>query len=143
MEENVNIDEVILKMDKRSKASFVMNIVTLSIASIMFIMFIVAFIVAGSTYSRIKPSLEALEQIDFENLEKTIDVVNNTFEDVDWNKLTNTIENFDPEKIQDLFDKFDVDSLNTAIDNINTTTKVLQDVGEKLKPLLSIFGGGN
>ena len=138
---NQEILQEIKKLKSKLNLSIVINFITLACCLVMLIIGLVAFAKVKKIVTDVKPMFDTLQSIDIANLQETFSDLGDTVGSVDWQRVSDVFNNFDIEGIQEVFDKLDVDQLNTTLQNVDEATQTMQDIGDKLKPLIEFFGG--
>ena len=119
----------------------------LTIITIFLMVIFIAF--AGVIFYRvnvlineIQPVIDLIETIDLEGINKVLVELEDIFGEVDWEKTADALNKFDVDAVNEMVSAFDINKLNTAIDNINSAYKTMEDISAKLQPVLNFFGGG-
>lgn len=129
--------------EKLYKAIIFNRILTLFTIFLMIIFIIVAcftFYRVNVLINEIQPVIDLIETIDLEGINKVLVELEDIFGEVDWEKTAEALDKFDVDAVNDMVSAFDVDKLNTAIDNINSAYKTMEDISAKLQPVLNFFG---
>lgn len=87
-----------------------------------------------------KPALEQLSKLDIDALNRTLEQVDTSLEQVDWEKLVDSLERLDVEAINEAIRNLDTKELSIALEKLNKTTDALEAFGERLGSLSSLFG---
>ena len=131
--------------EKLYKAIIVNRILTLFTIFLMVIFIVIAGVIfyrVNVLINEIQPIIDLIETIDLEGINKVLVELEDIFGEVDWEKTADALNKFDVDAVNDMVSAFDINKLNTAIDNINSAYKTMEDISAKLQPVLNFFGGG-
>ncbi|MCH5343232.1 MAG: hypothetical protein J1E64_04260 [Acetatifactor sp.] len=87
-----------------------------------------------------KPALEQFSKLDIDTLNRTMEQVDTSLGQVDWEKVADSLEQLDVEAINEAIRNLDTKELSTALEKLNKTTDALEAFGERLGSLSSLFG---
>ena len=131
--------------EKLYKAIIVNRILTLFTIFLMVIFIVIACVIfyrVNVLINEIQPIIDLIETIDLEGINKVLVELEDIFGEVDWEKTADALNKFDVDAVNEMVSAFDINKLNTAIDNINSAYKTMEDISNKLQPVLNFFGGG-
>jgi|GEM_PF-2099543 len=131
--------------EKLYKAIIVNRILTLFTIFLMVIFIAFAGVIfyrVNVLINEIQPVIDLIETIDLEGINKVLVELEDIFGEVDWEKTADALNKFDVDAVNEMVSAFDINKLNTAIDNINSAYKTMEDISAKLQPVLNFFGGG-
>ena len=131
--------------EKLYKAIIVNRILTLFTIFLMVIFIVIACVIfyrVNVLINEIQPIIDLIETIDLEGINKVLVELEDIFGEVDWEKTADALNKFDVDAVNEMVSAFDINKLNTAIDNINSAYKTMEDISAKLQPVLNFFGGG-
>ncbi len=131
--------------EKLYKAIIVNRILTLVTIFLMVIFIVIACVIfyrVNVLINEIQPVIDLIETIDLEGINKVLVELEDIFGEVDWEKTADALNKFDVDAVNEMVSAFDINKLNTAIDNINSAYKTMEDISAKLQPVLNFFGGG-
>ncbi len=131
--------------EKLYKAIIVNRILTLFTIFLMVIFIVIACVIfyrVNVLINEIQPVIDLIETIDLEGINKVLVELEDIFGEVDWEKTADALNKFDVDAVNEMVSAFDINKLNTAIDNINSAYKTMEDISAKLQPVLNFFGGG-
>lgn len=143
----MNENEQILK---KIKTNQILLIVLLVITSLTLVAFIVVGIKGMQIYNEVSPVIEQLEGLDVDAINSAMKTVSE-MEGIDFSKLSESLKNIDLESleknldsidfdgIQDLLSAIDVDKMKEAMDNLASASEMLENVSEKVAPILNWF----
>ena len=131
--------------EKLYKAIIVNRILTLFTIFLMVIFIVIACVIfyrVNVLINEIQPIIDLIETIDLDGINKVLVELEDIFGEVDWEKTADALNKFDVDAVNEMVSAFDINKLNTAIDNINSAYKTMEDISAKLQPVLNFFGGG-
>ena len=131
--------------EKLYKAIIVNRILTLFTIFLMGIFIVIACVIfyrVNVLINEIQPIIDLIETIDLDGINKVLVELEDIFGEVDWEKTADALNKFDVDAVNEMVSAFDINKLNTAIDNINSAYKTMEDISNKLQPVLNFFGGG-
>ncbi|MCR4687255.1 MAG: hypothetical protein K5659_06770 [Lachnospiraceae bacterium] len=131
--------------EKLYRAIIFNRILTLITIFLMVIFIAVAGVIfyrVNVLINEIQPVIDLIETIDLEGINKVLVELEDIFGEVDWEKTADALNKFDVDAVNEMVSAFDINKLNTAIDNINSAYKTMEDISAKLQPVLNFFGGG-
>lgn len=131
--------------EKLYKAIIVNRILTLFTIFLMVIFIVIAGVIfyrVNVLINEIQPVIDLIETIDLDGINKVLVELEDIFGEVDWEKTADALNKFDVDAVNEMVSAFDINKLNTAIDNINSAYKTMEDISAKLQPVLNFFGGG-
>jgi hypothetical protein len=87
-----------------------------------------------------EPVLEKLAEVDIDTLNSTMETVNDTIGEVDWDSLTNSLSEIDVEAVNELLDNYDPEEFSRTLDNLNSAIETFGSLSQKFSSVTSIFG---
>lgn len=87
------------------------------------------------------PVLEKVSALDVESLNRTMDNVNASLEEVDWEQVAAALGELDVEAINSAIKGLDTEELNKSLKNLNDAVEKIKEISEKLSSFSSLFGG--
>ncbi len=79
-----------------------------------------------------EPVVEKLTAIDVERLNSTMDYVNASLAEVDWEQVAEALGELDVEALNSAIEGLDTKELTEALANLNTAAEKLKELGDKL-----------
>jgi hypothetical protein len=87
-----------------------------------------------------EPVLDKLAEVDIDTLNSTMETVNDTIGEVDWDSLTNSLSEIDVEAVNELLDNYDPEEFSRTLDNLNSAIETIGALSQKFSSVTSIFG---
>lgn len=132
---------------KRLKSIYVgqiVNRILVILCLLIMIANLVAVIIAGVRIKQftqmIQPAVDALSELDVEELNKTLSTFNTAVDVLKIDETLEAIGKIDFEGFSKVVSEIDVDKLNDTLDAIDGATEFLNKMGSGLKSLLGQFG---
>lgn len=134
-------EALLKKINRGILVNRIFLVLTMLIASAALVFSIITNIKFDTFIEQVTPAIENLTNIDIDGLNDTLHTVNKL---VDTFKIDETLEmlsKIDFNAFNNVVSNIDVNELNTTLDHMNESYVAIKEVTEKLKPLLSFFGG--
>lgn len=86
-----------------------------------------------------EPAIGKISEIDVETLNETIETLNGTMGEVDWESLSNSLDALDVEAVNELIESYDPEEFSRTLDNLNSAIEMISSISEKFGSIASIF----
>lgn len=86
-----------------------------------------------------EPAIGKISEIDVETLNETIETLNGTMGEVDWESLSNSLDALDVEAVNKLIESYDPEEFSRTLDNLNSAIEMIGTISQKFGSLSSIF----
>lgn len=86
-----------------------------------------------------EPVVEQVSALDVESLNRTMDNVNASLEEVDWVQVADALEKLDVEALNSAIEGLDTTELTKSLKNLNDAVERIRELGEKLSSFSSLF----
>lgn len=134
-------------MQKRIKRMYIGQIVNRVLLIFILILSIANLLVMGYTGYKVnefikmaRPAIEALEEIDIEGLNNTLNTINNAVDVFKIDEALDTINKIDFEGFGKVISGIDVEKLNDTLEKIDKASEFMTNVGDGLNKFLNQFG---
>ena len=88
-----------------------------------------------------EPVVKKVAALDVDSLNRTMDNVNASMEEVDWEQMAAVLEELDVEALNSAIEGLDTTELTQSLKNLNDAVEKIRELGEKLSSFTSLFGG--
>lgn len=143
----MNENEQILK---KVKTNQILLFILIGITTVTLLSFAIAGLFAMRVYHEISPVVAQLEELDVDSINgamKTVsgmqdfdfEKINEALNSMDFEGLEESLEAIDFEGIGKLLSSIDVEEMQSAMDNLNKASEMLENVSEKVTPILKWF----
>lgn len=88
-----------------------------------------------------EPVVEKVSALDVESLNRTMDNVNASMEEVDWKQVADALEKLDVDALNSAIEGLDTAELTQSLKNLNEAVEKIREISEKLSSFSSLFGG--
>lgn len=134
-------------MQKRIKRMYIGQIVNRVLLIFILLLSIANLLVMGYTGYKVnefikmaRPAIEALEEIDIEGLNNTLNTINNAVDVFKIDEALDTINKIDFEGFGKVISGIDVEKLNDTLEKIDKASEFMTNVGDGLNKFLNQFG---
>lgn len=134
-------------MQKRIKRMYIGQIVNRVLLIFILILSIANLLVMGYAGYKVnefikmaRPAIEALEEIDIEGLNNTLNTINNAVDVFKIDEALDTINKIDFEGFGKVISGIDVEKLNDTLEKIDKASEFMTNVGDGLNKFLNQFG---
>ncbi len=86
-----------------------------------------------------EPILEEASMLDVDTLNDTLEQVNTSLEQVDWEELSRSLSQLDVKSINEALENLDTEEFSEALENLNEAADTLKGLGEKWQSFSSLF----
>lgn len=92
-----------------------------------------------------EPVVEKVSELDVESLNSTMDNINASLEEVDWQQVADALGELDVEALNSAIEGLDTEELTESLRNLNDAVDKVRELNdklsEKMNSLSSLFGG--
>ena len=88
-----------------------------------------------------EPVIEKVSALDVESLNRTMDNVNASMEEVDWKQVADALDKLDVDALNSAIEGLDTTELTQSLKNLNEAVEKVREISEKLSSFSSLFGG--
>lgn len=137
--EDKTMEQVILKLQRELRFTRVIC----TISSLLMIGILVGGVICYNYVQKVikdvEPVMATVSELNVEELNSTLESINTSLEEVDWQQVSETIGQLDVEAINSAIEDLDTEELTKALTNLNDTTDSLKETKEKIMSFFSIF----
>lgn len=88
-----------------------------------------------------EPAMEKISEIDVDSFNSTMDRVNTSLEDVNWNQIAEALNKLDVDALNEAIEGLDTKEFSEALTNLNDAVENIRGLSEKLNALTApLFG---
>lgn len=87
-----------------------------------------------------EPVVEKASELDVESLNSTLNHVNASLEEVDWEEVAAALGKLDVDALNTALEGLDTQELSESLRNLNDAAEKIRETGERLSSLLSPLG---
>lgn len=143
----MNETELMQKRIKRMYAGQIVNRVLLILILIIMICNLAVVGYAGYKVNQfvnmVEPAVEAIMEIDVDELNKTLNTINNAVDVFKIDEALDTIGKIDFEGFGRVISGIDIEKLNDTLDKLDKASEFMTNVGDGLNKFMSQFGISN
>lgn len=137
--ENENSVEILKKELKFTRiCSVVSSVLTICLLAAVVILFTKLWPVY-EFMNTAKPAVERISEIDVNTLNETIETLNETMGEVDWENLSNSLDALDVEAVNKVIENYDPEEVSRTLDNLNSAIEMITSISEKFGSIPSLF----
>lgn len=88
-----------------------------------------------------EPVVEKVSALDVESLNRTMDNINASLEEVNWEQVAAALEELDVDALNSAIEGLDTAELTQSLKNLNEAVEKIREISDKLSSFSSLFGG--
>lgn len=89
--------------------------------------------------AEVQPIAEKLAEVDVDALNDTMENLNDTMKEVDWEQLSQQLSKLDMEALNEAIDGLDTKALSDTLEKLNQAAEVLESFSDSMKSFFSKF----
>ena len=121
----LTVEDRLKRIEARQRAILIISVIGLLLMIFNCVFLFILYNTINNFVQQIQPMLDVLSKVDWVSVSNTIDSMQEVFANVDFSKLD--------------FSKINVDDWNKGLESLNRAVEIVQNIGDKLQPLLDFF----
>lgn len=136
--ENITTDSVTRQLMKELKFTRIICMISSTLTLCLLVGGVLLFGRVQKLAEICEPVVEKVSELDVESLNRTMDNINASLEEVDWQQVADALGELDVEALNSAIEGLDTEELTESLRNLNDVVDKVRELNEKMN---SLFGG--